>query len=121
MVAHRKHGDGTRAFSMFPAAKISLRKRKIRNNCYAGENLCWNPPAMHEKGAPGPWNTCPRTGSAYVPVLPTDAAVLKTSLSVFRYGMTVSLDPVPVTAGEIREFDRHVSVLYGCGGKSAYA
>ena len=52
MVAHRKHGDGTRAFSMFPAAKISFRKQKIRNNCYAGENLCWNPPAKHEKGAP---------------------------------------------------------------------
>ena len=83
--------------------------------------MCWNPPAMHEKGAPGPWNTCPRTGSAYVPVLPTDAAVLKTSLSVFRFGMTVSLDPVPVSASEIREFHRHVPVLYGSGGKSAYA
>ena len=106
---------------MFPGAKISFRKQKIRNNCYAGENLCWNPPARHEKGAPGPWITNPRTGSAYVHVLPTGAAVLKTSLSVSRYGMPVTLDPVPVTAGEIREFDRHVSVLYGCGGKSAYA
>lgn len=114
-------GIAKHAFSMFPAAKISLRKRKIRNNCYAGENLCWNPPARQEKGAPGPWITNPRTGSAYVHVLPTDAAVLKTSLSVSRYGMPVTLDPVPVTAGEIREFDRHVSVLYGCGGKSAYA
>lgn len=106
---------------MFPGAKISFRKQKIRNNCYAGENLCWNPPAKHEKGAPGPWITNPRTGSAYVHVLPTDAAVLKTSLSVSRYGMPVTLDPIPVSASEIREFDRHVSVLYGCGGKSAYA
>ena len=114
-------GIAKHAFSMFPAAKISLRKRKIRNNCYAGENLCWNPPAKHEKGAPGPWITNPRTGSAYVHVLPTDAAVLKTSLSVSRYGMPVTLDPIPVSASEIREFDRHVSVLYGCGGKSAYA
>ena len=94
---------------------------KSVTNVTHGENFSKIRHTLNEKGAPGPWNTCPRTGSAYVHVLPTDAAVLKTSLSVSRYGMPVTLDPVPVTAGEIREFDRHVSVLYGCGGKSAYA
>ena len=114
-------GIAKHAFSMFPGAKISFRKQKIRNNCYAGENFSKIRHTLNEKGAPGLWITNPRTGSAYVPVLPTDAAVLKTSLPVFRYGMTVSLDPVPVSASEIREFDRHVPVLYGSGGKSAYA
>lgn len=79
MVAHRKHGDGTRAFSMFPGAKISFRKQKIRNNCYAGENLCWNPPARHEKGAPARGIRVHEPGAHVFPVCSTGRNHLRIS------------------------------------------
>lgn len=79
MVAHRKHGDGTRAFPMFPGAKISFRKQKIRNNCYAGENLCWNPPAKHEKGAPARGIRVHEPGAHVFPVCSTGRNHLRIS------------------------------------------
>ena len=79
---------------------------KSVTNVTHGENFSKIRHTLNEKGAPGPWITNPRTGSAYVPVLPTDAAVLKTSLSVFRYGMPVTLDPVPVSAASYTSWSR---------------